>query len=76
MSRTIKWINGAGYRKYQPATDDGEREWIDDVYEMPVWEYPRHASKFNPKLYRIRLHAKLAARRYERRKAAHTWEEA
>ena len=75
MSRTIEWVNGAGRSKHQPVTDDGEREWIDDIYEMPVWEYPQHAGEFSPRLYRSRLRAELAARRYERRKATYTWEE-
>lgn len=76
MSRTIEWVNGAGRRKYQPATDDGEREWVDHAYEMPVWEYPQHADKFSPRLYRNRLHAEFVARRHERHEAAHTWKEA
>lgn len=84
MSRTVEWVNGVGRREYQPATADGKREWLEELYDMPgfplslmsVWAHPRNANELRPRLYRSRLHAAYVARRYERRKAASTWKEA
>ena len=84
MSRAVEWVNGAGRRGYQPATADGKREWLKEVFDMPgfpmslipVWVHPKYANELRPRLYRSRLHAAYVARRYERRKAAHTWKEA
>ena len=84
MSRTIKWINGTGRREYQPITADGNREWLEEVFDMPglptyfvpAWKHPKYANGLRPSLYRSRLRAALVARRYERREAANTWKEA
>ena len=84
MSYAVEWVNGAGRREWQPATSDGKREWLEEVFDMPgfptyfvpVWKHPKYVSRLGPRLYRSRIHAAYVARLYERRKAANTWKEA
>lgn len=84
IDHAVEWVNGTGRREYQPATAEGEREWLEEVFDMPgfptylvpVWKHPKYVNGLNPRLYRSRLHAAYVARCYERRKAAYTWEEA
>ena len=80
----IEWKNRLGRSEWQPATADGKREWLEETPDMPgfppyyapTWEYPEHSAGLDPCLYRSRRRAVRAARRAERREAAHTWEEA
>lgn len=84
MSSAVEWKNGAGRSKWQPTTSDGNREWLEEVpdmpgfptYFVPVWEHPENANDLSPRLYRNQLHAKYIARLHEWSRAANTWKEA
>lgn len=80
----VEWRNANGKRAWQPETPDGRRQWkylVEDhngrsAGVLTRWENPDATDDDAvPARYRTRRRAARIARRYERREAAHTWEE-